>query len=110
MAGPHPVEVTDATFQAEVEQAPGLVIADFWAVWCGPCRLIAPVLEQLLAEHGARGLKVAKVDVDTNPATAMRFNVRSIPTLIFFKHGAPVDTVIGAVPRAQLADRIGRHL
>lgn len=110
MAGPHPVDVTDGTFQAEVEQAPGLVVVDFWAVWCGPCRVVAPLLEQLLVEYGPKGLKVAKLDVDANQSTAMRFNVRSIPTLIFFKHGAPVDTVIGAVPRAQLADRIGRHL
>ena len=110
MAGSGAVAVTDDTFQAQVEQGQGLVIVDFWAEWCGPCRAIAPVLEQLLAEYGTRGLKVAKVDVDANQATAMRFNVRSIPLLLFFKNGQPVDTVVGAVPRAHLAAKIDRHL
>ncbi|OGT99686.1 MAG: thioredoxin [Gemmatimonadetes bacterium GWC2_71_10] len=110
MAGPHPVDVTDGTFQSEVEQDTGLVIVDFWAEWCGPCRIIAPVLEQLLVEYEGQGLKVVKLDVDANPSTAMRFNVRSIPTLMMFKHGKPVETVVGAVPKAQLSGRIARHL
>lgn len=110
MAGSHPVAVTDSTFQSEVEQRPGLTVVDFWAEWCGPCRMIAPLLEQLLDEYGAKGLKVAKVDVDANQQTAMRFNIRSIPTVLFFKDGRHVDTVVGAVPKAHLAGRITLHL
>ncbi len=110
MAGALPVAATDPTFEAEVEQGAGLVIVDVWAEWCGPCRVIAPVLEQLLAEYGAKGLKVVKVDVDANQSTAMRFGVRSMPTRLFFKNGKPVDQVVGAVPRAQIAARIARHL
>ena len=109
MAGSHPVAVTDSTFQAEVEQHPGLVVVDFWAEWCGPCRAISPVLEQLATEYTGR-LKVAKVDVDTSQQTAMRFNVRSIPTLMFFKNGTRVDTVIGAMSKAHLVGKIDRHL
>ena len=109
MAGSHPVAVTDSTFQAEVEQHPGLVVVDFWAEWCGPCRAISPVLEQLATEYAGK-LKVAKVDVDASQQTAMRFNVRSIPTLVFFKNGARVDTVIGAMPKAHLVGKIDRHL
>lgn len=110
MAGWHPVAVTDSTFQSEVEQGPGLTVVDFWAEWCGPCRMIAPLLEQLLDEYGASGLKVAKVDVDANQQTAMRFNIRSIPTLLFFKDGRHVDTVVGAVPKAHLTGKITQHL
>ena len=102
-------EVTDGTFQAEVEQHKGLVVVDFWAEWCGPCRVIAPVLEQLATEYTGK-LKVTKVDVDANQQTGMRFNVRSIPTLMFFKDGRHVDTVVGAVPKAHLAGKIEQHL
>ena len=108
-AGAHPVTVTDATFPAEVEQHQGLVVVDFWAQWCGPCRAIAPVLEQLASEYAGR-LKVAKVDVDASQKTAMRFNIRSIPTLVFFKNGARVDTVVGAMPKAHLTGKIDQHL
>ena len=110
MAGANTIAVTDANFQAEVEQHKGLTIVDFWAEWCGPCRIIAPVLDQLATEFGAKGLKVAKLDVDANQATSMRFNVRSIPTLMFFKDGRHVDTVVGAVPKAALAGKITQHL
>jgi thioredoxin 1 len=110
MAGANTTAVTDASFQAEVEQHKGLAIVDFWAEWCGPCRVIAPVLEQLATEFGDRGLKIAKLDVDANQATSMRFNVRSIPTLMFFKDGRHVDTVVGAVPKAHLAGKITQHL
>lgn len=109
MAGSHPIAVTDSTFQSEVEQHPGLVVVDFWAEWCGPCRVIAPVLEQLATDYGGK-LKVAKVDVDQSQQTAMRFNVRSIPTLMFFKNGTRVDTVIGSMPRAHLVGKIDQHL
>lgn len=110
MAGANTIAVTDATFQAEVEQHKGLTIVDFWAEWCGPCRVIAPVLEQLAGEYGDKGLKVAKLDVDANQQTSMRFNVRSIPTLLFFKDGRHVDTVVGAVPKAHLAGKITQHI
>ena len=78
------VHVTDATFAADVEQADGLVLVDFWATWCGPCQIIAPVLEQLASEYAGK-IKVAKVDVDANQATSMKFNIRSIPAVLFFK-------------------------
>ena len=101
--------VTDATFAADVEQSSGLVLVDFWATWCGPCQAIAPVLEQLAAEHAGK-LRVAKVDVDSNQQTTMRFNVRSIPSILFFRDGRHVDTVVGAVPKATLVARIQQHL
>jgi thioredoxin len=109
MAGSHAVEVTDDTFRAEVEQQPGLVLVDFWAEWCGPCRVIAPVLEQLANEYPGQ-LRIAKLDVDANQQTPMRFNVRSIPTLLLFKGGKHVDTVVGAVPKAHLVGKITPHL
>jgi thioredoxin 1 len=110
MAGVHPVAVTDNTFQSEVEHYNGLAVVDFWAEWCGPCRMIAPVLEQLAGEYAEKGLKVAKLDVDVNQQTAMRYNVRSIPTLLFFKGGRHVDTVVGAVPKSHLVGKITQHL
>ena len=110
MAGSNSVAVTDDTFQAEVEQHKGLTVVDFWAEWCGPCRMIAPVLDQLAGEYEGKGLRVAKMDVDANQQVPMRFNVRSIPTLMFFKDGRHVDTVVGAVPKAHLAGKIAQHI
>jgi thioredoxin 1 len=109
MAGSQALAVTDGTFQSEVEQAPGLVLVDFWAEWCGPCRVIAPILDQIAAEYAGK-LKITKMDVDANQQTPMRFNVRSIPSLLFFKGGKHVDTVIGAVPKAHLVGKITQHL
>jgi thioredoxin len=103
------VAVDDATFEQEVNQASGLVVVDFWATWCGPCRIIAPTLDALAREYAGR-LKVAKLDVDSNQATSMRYNVRSIPTLMFFKDGKHVDTLVGALPRPALEARIVKHL
>ena len=99
--------VTDANFASEVEQAQGLTIVDFWATWCGPCRVIAPILEQI-AQERAGELKVAKVDVDENVQTAARFNIRSMPTLLFFKDGKPVGQIVGAVPRAHIESAIAQ--
>ena len=105
----HAVQVTDASFSSEIEQANGLVLVDFWASWCGPCQIVAPILDQLATEYQGRA-KVAKVDVDANQRTAMRFNVRSIPSILFFKNGQHVDTVIGAVPKSALEGKIKQHL
>ena len=103
------VHVTDSSFASEIEQADGLVLVDFWATWCGPCLVVAPVLEQLAGEYAGKA-KVAKVDVDANQRTAARFNVRSIPSILFFKNGKHVDTVVGAVPKATLEGKIKQHL
>jgi thioredoxin 1 len=102
------VEVTDQNFQ-EVTGAPGLSMVDFWAVWCGPCRIVAPIVEQLADEYAGK-VTVGKLDVDSNQRTATQYNVRSIPTILFFKEGKVVDQVIGAVPRAALESKIKQHL
>ena len=102
------VDVTDATFEAEVEKHPGLAVVDFWATWCGPCRMVAPVLDQLAGEYAGKA-KVTKLDVDTNVKTAARFNVRSIPMILFFKDGKVVDQVLGAVPKAQLESKFKQY-
>lgn len=102
------VAVTDADFEAQVEKHAGLTVVDFWATWCGPCRMIAPILDQLAVEYDGK-VRVAKLDVDSNQKTAMRFNVRSIPTMLFFKDGKLVDQVVGAVPKAALAAKFEQH-
>jgi len=103
------VEVTDATFGAEVENASGLVLVDFWAAWCGPCRMSAPTLDALASDYAGRA-KIAKLDVDANQQSAMKFNVRSIPAVLFFKDGKHVDSLIGAMPRAAFEQKIQQHL
>jgi thioredoxin 1 len=105
------VVVTDTTFTAEIEQLSGLAMVDFWAVWCGPCQAIAPVIDQLADQYAGK-VKVAKLDTDNNQNTAVRFNVRSIPTIMFFKDGKHVDTVIGADPRIKtiLEGKIKQHM
>lgn len=102
-------EVTDRTFGAEIEATTELCVVDFWAPWCGPCRMIAPALEQLATTYAGR-TKIAKLNVDENPATTTRFGVRSIPSLLFFRGGSLIDTIVGVVPRAELDARIVRHL
>ena len=102
--------VTDESFANDIENSQGLAMVDFWATWCGPCRIVSPIVDQLADEYGDRGVTVGKVDVDTNPATSARFGVRSIPSILFFKDGRHVDTVIGAVPRAHLEEKIEAHL
>lgn len=109
MAVDNLVTVTDSAFAEEIGQHKGLAMVDFWATWCGPCQIIAPVIEQLAGEYEGK-LKVAKLDVDTNQETAMKFNVRSIPSVLFFKDGEHVDTVVGAVPKAALVNKIEEHL
>ncbi|MCX5755860.1 MAG: thioredoxin [Gemmatimonadetes bacterium] len=102
------VTVTDADFEAQVEQHAGLTVVDFWATWCGPCRMIAPILDQLAEEYTGK-VRVAKLDVDSNQKTTTRFNVRSIPAMLFFKDGKLVDQVIGAVPKTALAAKFAQH-
>ncbi|MEO6878544.1 MAG: thioredoxin [Gemmatimonadaceae bacterium] len=102
------VAVTDANFEEEVEKHDGLTVVDFWATWCGPCRMIAPILEQLSTEYEGK-VKVTKLDVDANIKTGSRFNVRSIPTLLFFKEGKVVDQIIGAVPKTHIESKLQQH-
>ena len=109
MAATHLVAVTDATFGQEIEQHKGLVIVDFWATWCGPCHMVAPIMEQIAGEYDGK-VKVTKVDVDANQRTAMRFNVRSIPSILFFKDGRHVDTLVGAYPKQVFVQKIQQHL
>ena len=104
------LDVTDASFGDEVEKGPGLHMVDFWAVWCGPCRLVAPIVAELAEQYKDKGLHVAKLDVDANPKTTTRFRVMSIPSILFFKDGALVDTVVGAVPKGHLEEKIKKHL
>jgi thioredoxin 1 len=101
------VQVTDADFEAEVLKADRPTLVDFWAPWCGPCRAIAPLVEAL-AEEKKGVLKVAKVNVDDNPNTASSYGVRSIPTLLLFKDGKLVDTLIGMVPKDRLETFVGK--
>ncbi len=101
--------VSDATFAAEVEGASLPVLVDMWAPWCGPCRTVGPIVDELAGELAGR-VRVAKMNVDDNPATASRFGVRSIPTLLVFKDGREVDRIVGAQPKAAIAGRLARFL
>ena len=102
-----PRVVTEATFAAEVERSPLPVLVDLWAPWCGPCRMIAPALEQLATEMAGR-VRIAKVNVDENPGMSARFGVQGIPTLLVFKDGREVDRLVGAHPKAEIARRLAR--
>jgi len=102
------LEVTDATFEATVA-GPGVVVVDCWAVWCGPCRMVAPVIEELAKDYAGK-VTFAKLDVDKNPATARRYGIQSIPTLLFFKDGKLVEQKIGAMPKAMLEPVVKKHL
>ena len=96
---------TDATFDTEILDTDQPVLVDFWATWCGPCRTIAPTIEELASEYDGKA-RVVKLDVDSNPATAAKYGIRSIPSLIFFKDGRPVDQMVGVVPKKVLADKL----
>jgi len=100
--------VTDDDFATSIEGHKGLAVVDFWATWCGPCRMIAPIMEELAVKYDGQ-VKITKLDVDTNPKSAARFGVRSIPTILFFKDGQVVDQVIGAVPKAALEAKVAQH-
>lgn len=109
-AGTNTVEVTDDSFTATIEDHKGLSIVDFWATWCGPCRIVGPIVDELAGEYSDKDVTVGKLDVDANPGTASRFGIRSIPSILFFKDGQLVDTVVGAVPKDHLKKKIDEHL
>lgn len=96
-----PIEFTDSNFSEEVEKSGTPVLVDFWAEWCGPCKMIGPVVEELAGEYEGK-VKVGKVNVDNNPEISVKFGIRSIPTLLIFKDGEIVDQIIGAVPKTEL--------
>jgi thioredoxin 2 len=105
----HPITVTDATFSADVERSPLPVLLDLWAPWCGPCRMISPAVEELANEMAGR-VRVAKLNVDDNPATSERFNIRSIPALLVFKAGKEIDRIVGAQPKAEILRRLEKAI
>jgi thioredoxin 1 len=103
------IEVTDQNFEQDVLKSPTPVLVDFWAVWCGPCKMIAPAIEEMAQKYTGR-LKVVKLDVDQNQGTATTYGIRSIPTLLIFKGGKVVDQVVGAVPKSEIEKRLERVL
>lgn len=101
------LEVTDANFKELVLDSDKPAMVDFWAEWCGPCKMISPIIEELANEN--QGVNVGKVNVDENPELSMKYNIRSIPTILFFKGGEIVDKVVGAVPKAVLESKLSEH-
>jgi thioredoxin 1 len=109
MAGIGVLEVSDATFDKEVLQSEQPVLVDFWAVWCGPCKAIGPIVDDLATSYAGK-LKVAKVNVDQNGATPSRYGIRGIPALLFFKGGKVADQIVGYVPREVIEEKVNRVL
>lgn len=104
-----PVPVTDSSFEVQVLKSETPVLVDFWATWCGPCKMIAPVLEEIAGEQDGK-LKIAKLDVDENPETAQKFGVMSIPTMLLFKNGQEVNRVVGYMSKSQLMQKLSSNL
>ncbi len=104
-----PIEITDGNFDAEVLQSDKPVLIDFWAAWCAPCRMIAPIVEELAEEYDGK-VKIGKLDVDVNQQTAIKYGVRSIPTVLIIKNGEVADTIIGALPKAAFVDKLNAVL
>jgi thioredoxin len=104
-----PVEFTDGNFDQEVIKSDLPVLIDFWAVWCGPCRMIAPIVEELAVEYDGK-VKIGKLDVDNNPNTAVKYGIRSIPSLLIFKGGEVVENIVGAVPKQQITEKLLGHI
>ena len=102
-----PVTITDDSFESEVLQSDVPVVVDFWATWCGPCKMIAPILDEVASEYSEKA-KIVKLDIDNNQQTATKYNIMSIPSLLFFKNGEIVDQVVGALTKAQLAQRLDK--
>ena len=100
-----PLKVDSQNWDQEVSKGPGLVMVDFWAVWCGPCRIVAPIVDELAQEYEGR-LRVLKLNTDENPDVASRYQIMGIPTLLFFKDGKPVDKIVGAAAKKQFKDKI----
>lgn len=103
------IEITDSNFEEVVLKADKPVLVDFWAEWCGPCRMVGPVVEELANEYSGKAV-IGKVDVDNNPEVSMKFGIRNIPALLFFKDGEIVDKQIGAVPKSVLAEKLDKQL
>jgi thioredoxin 1 len=105
MASENIIELTDGNFEEEVLKYSGTVLVDFWAPWCGPCRMVGPVVEEIAGEYTGR-LKVGKLNTDEAPQTAANFGIRSIPTLMIFKRGQAADQIVGAVPKEQITEKL----
>ena len=103
------IEFNDSNFDSEVVKSDKPVLVDFWAEWCGPCKMIAPSVEKISEEYSGK-LKVGKLDVDSNPNISSTFGIRSIPTLLIFKNGAPVDQIVGAVSKEVIASKVDNHI
>ena len=104
-----PVELNETNFDQEVLKASTPVLVDFWALWCGPCKMIAPIVDELASEYEGQ-LKIGKVDVDHNQQIAMQYGIRSIPTLLVFKSGKVVEQIVGAAPKKSLVEKLSKHM
>ena len=109
MAGANTVTLTDEGFDSDVLQSDLPVLVDFWAIWCGPCRMMAPVIDEIADDYAGKA-KVGKLDVDSNPQSASRYQVRGIPTLLLFKGGEVVEQLVGAVPKERVVEALNGHI
>ena len=103
------LQITDANFEAEVVQSDKVVVVDFWAEWCGPCRIVGPIIDELAKDYEGQAV-IGKVDVDENPGISMRYGIRNIPTILFLKNGEIVDKQVGAVPKSILEQKLKAHI